>query len=734
MTKLEITNSTNKIYAALKNSRIFEAIKLLSTLLNNSSSWELKDEFERMRLEYSYMLKYFSTGTEDSSRETIYNNIVARLFILTDKVKCNLLAAQEYSLYYNTKKTYSSSSLDLENIMIEYCKILDSLNLYNEVENRDDNKVMALLKDKEKCENKLFNCIWTAFPTNNAFLLQIEKLMINDNVPIYTKSLIISAILLSLLEYYDENLLVILLKNYHNENIDISMKSLCAAVIILYIHRERIKQSSQIQNIINELCETLTFAKDFKTITFLLVRSKNTEKITKKVEGDLMPNLMKAYPKVFDKIKNDTPLDITDLESNPDWKDLMDDNILSKKIDELNKLQMEGADVFIGTFAHLKSFPFFNEISNWFLPFHNKHTLIKDIFNEKENALLSIISESKFFCDSDKYSFAASLASVPSSQRGMMLSQFSEQNTALDEFKQNGIETQSQTREDIANSYIQNIYRFFKLFPRKSEFVDPFRNDFDISVLYLITEKIDVLDSIEILANFYLKNEFYHKALKYFKILGENSDNVNPVYFQKIGFCYQNLEQYNEAINYYHRFALLSNNDLWNLRHLAVCYRAIKQPENALKHYLTADGLSPNNISICLNIGHCYLEIGNYEEALKYYFKVNYLEPNSLRSLRPIAWSLYVSGNYEQSKNYYNKIFDVKPNATDYLNYGHLMLSTNNIPDAIIAYKKAIGFAGNSIEKFIEDFTNDEDTLLKSGVKKSDISILLDSLLFETDA
>ena len=165
-----------------------------------------------------------------------------------------------------------------------------------------------------------------------------------------------------------------------------------------------------------------------------------------------------------------------------------------------------------------------------------------------------------------------------------------------------------------------------------------------------------------------------------------------------------------------------------------MCYRAIKQPENALKHYLTADELSPNNISICLNIGHCNLEIGNYEEALKYYFKVNYLEPNSLRSLRPIAWSLYVSGNYEQSKNYYNKIFDVKPNATDYLNYGHLMLSTNNIPDAIIAYKKAIDFAGNSIEIFIEDFTNDEDTLLKSGVKKSDISILLDSLLFETDA
>ena len=71
MTKLEITNITNKIYAALKNCRIFEAIKLLSPLLDNSSSWELKDEFERMRLEYSYMLKYFSTGTEDYSRETI---------------------------------------------------------------------------------------------------------------------------------------------------------------------------------------------------------------------------------------------------------------------------------------------------------------------------------------------------------------------------------------------------------------------------------------------------------------------------------------------------------------------------------------------------------------------------------------------------------------------------------------------------------------------------------------
>lgn len=728
MTKIEINQHINNIYIALKNYQIHNALKELSILVELSSSWDLHEEFNRMDLEYSYMLKYFSSGAEDSSRGSIYNSFVNRLYSLTDKTKCYLLSSQDYTLYYCVRK----SRINISNVLSEYITIIDSVNIYNEIENKDIDKINTLIQNKERCEIKLFNSIWTSFPIKSNDIDNINYFLSNENVPQYSKVLIISSILLSLLEYYDESLLITLIRFYLLKKTGLSITALCAAVIILFIHRERIKTSILINQVIDELCEIDTFENDFKTIIFLLVRSKNTEKLTKRVEDDLMPNLMKAYPKVFDKIKNDTSLDLADLESNPEWKDLIDDNILSKKIDELNKLQMEGADVFIGTFSQLKAFPFFNEVSNWFMPFYKEHSLLNNIFSDNENALINIIAESKFFCDSDKYSFVASIASVPISQRNLMLSQFNEQNSAIEEIKKARLDSQSQMREDIANIYIQNIYRFFKLHPRKQEFIDPFKNDFDISILDIITSKIDITDSIEILANFYLKNNYFHKALKYFKILNSKK-HISPIYNQKIGFCYQSLEKYHEAIEYYNKYALLSNNDLWNLRHLAACYRAIKEPQNALKYYKEAVELAPENISLSLNIGHCLLEIDDYQEALKYYFKVNYVEPNSLRSLRPIAWCLFALGNYEQSKKYYNKIIESQPNSTDYLNYGHLLFAVGDIPNAISMYNKSISFNNESMDNFVKKYNSDESILLKFGIKKSDISLLLDTLLYQND-
>ena len=345
--------------------------------------------------------------------------------------------------------------------------------------------------------------------------------------------------------------------------------------------------------------------------------------------------------------------------------------------------------------------------------------------------MINIILESRYFCDSDKYSFVASLTSVPETQRNMMLTQFDEQNTAIQELKNSELNTNSVDRSAIANSYIQNIYRFFKLYPRSSEFNNPFNNPFDVTDIQVINENVDLDDALPIIAEFYLKNEYYNEAIKYFEILNNSEHSRKTVYLQKIGFCYQNTERYNEAIEYYHKYELNSNNDLWNLRHLAACYRALRQPAMALKYYKSAEEISPENISICLNIGHCLLETEQYEEALKYYYKVYYLDPNNPRAWRPIAWCLFIQGNYSQSRIYYDKIIQNNPNSNDYLNHGHVAFIEGNIPIAIESYKKAIEVNGNSLQQFILDFHADENSLLKAGACKTDISIILDAVMLD---
>lgn len=733
MTSKEADNYKKDIYSILSTHRIHDAIALVSTLVNDTTVWQLHDELNQFKTEYNYLINYFINGMKDPDRDKIYNGFIKKLYSITDKAVCEILIREDYGIYYSTKRTYRKSHITLTSLLESYQNSLSDYSLYCELpdDEKNINNSNKLLSKKESIEIDIFKYIWTSYPQSTLDLETITSIFKNNSpYPDYFKSHVISAIMLSLLQYYNDNLFLNLLELYDNTNDELSIKSLCAAIIVMYNHSERIDNNEQIKHLFELYAERPKFENDVKNILFTLVKSRNTEKITKKVHGELIPKLMKFYPKVFNKIKGEqSSIDISDLEENPQWKDFLENEKITKKIEELNRLQLDGGDVLIGTFSHLKSFPFFNEPSNWFLPFHSNHSIISNTLNHDETKLIDVFFDSKFFCDSDKYSFIATLATVPQSQRNIMLSQLNEQNATLSELKKAELPTNtSQLRENIINNYIQNIYRFYNIFNRKNELINPLNKCFDIIKIKQHFKVIEFKEILAIIAEFYLKNDYFNDAARYYIELSENYDDFNPVILQKAGFCYQNLEHYEKAIKFYHKYELYAEKDLWNLRHLAACYRALKQPETALKYYLEAIDLAPDNIPLNLNIGHCYLETDNYAEALKYYFKIYYLEPTSLRSLRPLAWCLFVQKNFEQSRSFYDKILQGKPNSTDYLNMGHLEFVCGNISVALSNYKNSIVQGNYSIQQFIDVFLADENILLNLNVKKSDISILLDAL------
>ena len=99
-------------------------------------------------------------------------------------------------------------------------------------------------------------------------------------------------------------------------------------------------------------------------------------------------------------------------------------------------MQIEGSDVFIATFAHLKSFPFFKTLSNWFLPFYPAHSAVVENVGAGKMALAEVIQHAPYLCNSDKYSFCLSLGALPESQRTMMSAQLEEQEAAINEARQ----------------------------------------------------------------------------------------------------------------------------------------------------------------------------------------------------------------------------------------------------------------------------------------------------------
>ena len=731
-------SEVNKVYngaqAALAAGRLKESLQAAKALADAAGLFEAQAEANEAETSYNYMLQFFAQGVNDPQRDTVYASIIDSLYSIIDRAHCSLLTQQSSWQYYSTRRVNKRLATDLHTLYTRYLNAATDLSLYTEADNSDTKELAQLSKTREDTMGNIFNCIWTSFPITSSDLALIRQILCQEASDTALQVITIAAIYLSLCRYYQESLLVILLETYAScQTPKVKVAALVYSIIVIAKYDSRASHSQPLVKILATLYEEDNFVEDVKTVIFLLVRGRDTERLTKKVHQQIMPEIIKISPKIIDKFRDSATRsgeisqdELLDIESNPEWHEILENSGITKKIEELTELQMQGNDIMHGTFAHLKSYPFFEQIANWFLPFDRNHSTLSH--NKENTSINDIIGKASFLCDSDKYSFCFSLNSMPNTAKNMTASQLDEQNSAIEEMKSSSITNPAKERATIANSYVQNLFRFVKVYRYKAEHFDPFTtNAIDILALSTLHPIIYLNDTLSLLAEYCLKNEHYTEAINYFsKITGEErSADID----QKIGFCYQSLKEYHKAIDAYMRFDFASPDNLWNTRHIAACYRSAGNPAKALEYYRQAETLSPENITITLNIGHCLLELGNVEDALKAYFKVDYLDTKRHRALRPIAWCAMLKGDYALSRKYYAKISDAGNTlAYDFLNMGHLAMAEKRFDDAIRLYRIAAEKMDGGIDELLKDLVADRPTLIDCGVTEVDICLAIDAL------
>ena len=447
--------------------------------------------------------------------------------------------------------------------------------------------------------------------------------------------------------------------------------------------------------------------------------------------------MTKLVPKLKDKLELDQLIPDNFMEDkNPDWGKIFEDSEgLYEKVEEFSKLQLEGADVFMSAFSQLKQFPFFNEMSNWFIPFHPENPAIDNAFNFDDaefdkNLFLKGMQQTAYMCNSDKYSFCLNVQMMPEAQKSMLLKLFQAELEGMEEMnKEDSILDYSKKTRSTYTQYIHDLYRFHKLFSFNNEFYDIFKAEMDFynCTFFKILVNDDKL--IRNIAEYYFQNQHFEKAIDLFDRI--NSKKKETELIEKIAYSYQMLGNYKKALRFYKEAEIFDTKKEWTLKKIGLCYRKLKKPRKALEYYKRAEFIKPDNLYTQATIGHCYLDLKNFEEALKYYFKVEYLDPKNTKVYRPIAWCCLIDGKFDKADKYYNKILEQNPNAYDYLNMGHLQLCKANKPKAVEYYKENINFKGNTLEKFLLSFELDKPYLLKLGINPDDIPILLDHIQYQ---
>ena len=729
MNEQAIQEQYQHIVSLLEQKRLKEAQIQLEAFLWNCNDWTLRNRLEQAKVSYQYMLQYMRQGVNDPERQKLYRQLLAETRELAEQARISLL--DEVSTHYYHALHKNKRNMAAGYGMSSWLKVLESF--------PDDMAVCQLMPDNkqsldsalqrhEETAQYLFlttwgNNGWTAEEEQEARMyLESELLPVND------LCLFTGAVLLSLMECFDPRKFSWLLDAATHANTQVSQRALVIIAIVLHIHPNRLWLYPELEARLSLLNEDGSFGKQLNRVYIQLLRSQETEKIDKKMREEIIPEMMKNVS-IMRNMKYGFEENMDEDDRNPDWEKAFEESGLGDKIREMNELQLEGADVYMSTFAQLKSYPFFQNPHNWFYPFDMQHSGIIREFGLKptgDNAILSLILQSGFFCNSDKYSLCFTMAHIPQAQRNMMLSQMTSQdlNELMDESKSSGLRQYAQRPDVISNQYIHDLYRFFKLSQRRHEFRDIFKEEI---ALHRIPALKDILRKLELLvtiADFHFRKEHPAEALGiYQEVIDMNYADADI--FQKTGYCLQKEKRYKEAISAYRKADVLKPDHIWTIRHLATCYRQLRDFASALEYYRKVEAMQPENRNVTFFIGSCLAEQERYEEALQCFFKLDLMENDCIKAWRAIGWCSFVSGKSEQAMRYYEKVLALKPIATDYLNAGHVALRLGNMEKAAELYGKAASESGNR-ETFLDMFDKDKETLIKLGIDENDIPLIRD--------
>ena len=729
MNEQAIQEQYQHIVSLLEQKRLKEAQVQLEAFLWNCNDWTLRNRLEQAKVSYQYMLQYMRQGVNDPERQKLYRQLLAETRELGEQARISLL--DEVSTHYYHALHKNKRNMEAGYGMSSWLKVLESF--------PDDMAVCQLMPDNkqsldsalqrhEETAQYLFlttwgNSGWTAEEEREARMyLESELLPVND------LCLFTGAVLLSLMECFDPRKFSWLLDAATHADTQVSQRALVIIAIVLHIHPNRLWLYPELEARLSLLNEDGSFGKQLNRVYIQLLRSQETEKIDKKMREEIIPEMMKNVS-IMRNMKYGFEENMDEDDRNPDWEKAFEESGLGDKIREMNELQLEGADVYMSTFAQLKSYPFFQNPHNWFYPFDMQHSGIIREFGLKptgDNAILSLILQSGFFCNSDKYSLCFTMAHIPQAQRNMMLSQMTSQdlNELMDESKSSGLRQYAQRPDVISNQYIHDLYRFFKLSQRRHEFRDIFKEEI---ALHRIPALKDILRKPELLvtiADFHFRKEHPAEALGiYQEVIDMNYADADI--FQKTGYCLQKEKRYKEAISAYRKADVLKPDHIWTIRHLATCYRQLRDFASALEYYRKVEAMQPENRNVTFFIGSCLAEQERYEEALQCFFKLDLMENDCIKAWRAIGWCSFVSGKSEQAMRYYEKVLALKPIATDYLNAGHVALRLGNMEKAAELYGKAASESGNR-ETFLDMFDKDKETLIKLGIDENDIPLIRD--------
>ena len=516
-------------------------------------------------------------------------------------------------------------------------------------------RLEVIYEEQKKYRQQMFLYVLTELRFSGGDIQELEDLLLTPTVDNIDQRMIISALTINGLMVFDP-LKLRLLVNVYTKSEDIPVKQYALVGWALTLPRYPYYCDSQTTQIVRDLVDNdATVREELAQLQIQLAYCQSADRDSRNFQETIMPDIMKASNMRFtDKgleMQEDDPMD-----------DILGRSTTEKKMEEVESRmrsymdkRSQGMDLFFQGFKHMKRYPFFNDISNWLVPFYYEHPDITPALHQMGgNGILHLMLDAPM-CDNDKYSFVFAFLSIMNKVPKDIIEQM--QQTAPPE---NAYRDWMSDPAILRRNYLQSLYRFFQLFPYSESFVSPFCDTEEVEMPYLdppswlIVANKTLMETrfddniIDLLKYFLRKKDF--GAVHFILDEYNDCDDSFDLCYVRTLFYADSLPDFEDEFLHNIEYCLKVKPDSVLLRKLYAkwLYSCEKfQEAKTLFGQLMEE--KDGNRNYMFSYALCCHKLGDYDEAKKVLFRLAYEHPDDREVGILLASTLFLDGKTEDA-------------------------------------------------------------------------------------
>ena len=682
------------------------------------------EKLQALKADYDLLLHYWQQGFSDPERDHLYAALLRRLYtlgsnmLLNDHLRNSPFMMNVYSRPRHSGREWSVGAIRSQ--LEDFVSTQAMLEL--EPEHIRQPKAKKLHEEHARLMYDLFDYIVTSRLWSEATASSFEAMLLSPTIDTTDRQLMVSAITLSVMQAFGYQKFSVLCSVYEHAD-DEALRQRALVGWVLAMDASKLRLYPEVFDRVATLCADDRALQELIELQMQLFYCMEAEDDGKTIQNEIIPDLMKGNNlrmtrRGLEEVDEESLEDILHPEAAEQSMEHME-----QSMHRMADMQKQGADIYFGGFSQMKRFAFFNNLAAWFVPFYPQHPAVSSIWeNTKGKRFLETITQIGAFCDSDKYSFVLAFNHVLDRIPPSMLSMV-EQGEASPIPLGGQIADEEQRQPAFQRRlYLQNLYRFHRLFPVRSEFVNPFadasRYLFFANPVFRATRLQE--RTMEVAA-FLLKRKRTDELLQVLDSLDASLHNYHYYIIRA------RVETSPESQRRLYRQALDAKPD--SEQALAgwarSCFDA-RDYDEAIEAYRRLTGMQPDRLSYQLSLAACLANAGRTDEAEPLLFKLQYLNPDNLNVMRILAWTLMDGGKYEQAERYYAQLQSAqKAQPDDTLNHAFCHWLSGKTSEAL----SLMNSIGDS-ESVARSIMGERPFLVAHGLHDVDLQLMTDSLLF----